>query len=135
MPLRPCPCCRRHVLLSEAHCPFCNEKLSSRSGVALAAALGLGLAMTGCGEGHTTGDAGGTDAGPMPVDSGPMFDAAYGPPPFDAGAMDAGMMLEDGGPAPVDAGPGDAGPGDAGPMAADGGINALYGPPPPPDAG
>ncbi len=105
MELVLCSGCERHIQSDEGACPFCGVTRGPRSakaGLGATVALGLGLAVAGCGDDPT-------------------------PPATDLGA-DSAMVLpdlgpgEDGGPG-VDAGPADAGPDDAGMM-------ALYGPPP-----
>jgi hypothetical protein len=87
--LRQCPCCSRHVRVSEPACPFCAGELddgfrSTPSPRARAAgrlsraalfALGAsGLATAGCGSGSSTGS-GGTQTG-----TGNVL-APYGAPP------------------------------------------------------
>ena len=160
-PLVPCPSCQRHVLTSEAGCPFCGAALprdldaavipaaKQRLSRAAAFVFTTSLAVTGCGSTVTDGgtddvDASSSSTGPDD-DGGAM--AEYGAP-VDAGPGDDGGMMAlygvaaDGGPdddggamaeygAPVDDGGGSA---DYGAPPDDGGAEPLYGaaPPPPP---
>jgi hypothetical protein len=113
MKLTICHHCRRHVKSGEAACPFCGTERADRGTAAaraLVVAVGLGIAVAGCGGDVKEGTGG---AGGMV--------GAYGPPPQDAAAE---AQPSDGS-TDVDV--------DANPVAAYGPVlvDAAYGPPPP----
>jgi hypothetical protein len=88
--LRPCPCCSRHVRVSEPACPFCAGELDDAfrstsprvlavGRLSRAALLALGTSsLTACGSGSVTrsGAEGGAEEGSVTVV------APYGAPPF-----------------------------------------------------
>lgn len=131
MRLTLCRCCRRHMKLADAICPFCGvQRASSTSaGFVLAMAVGVGT-LAACGGSTETGDGNGGEGGSPDKDAaadsaedtgqGGMAgaDAAYGPPPWDA--ADEGPVAAYG-PAPIDAG--------------DEAMSGAYGPPPDASAG
>ena len=131
--LVPCPECDRHVLASDASCPFCGDAIDASVSVpgrprrrlgraatfAFGAAVAAATATTGCGESHSPDDDAGTaqDAGvDAGIDSGGVA-PPYGIPPdpdggvapaYGAPAPDAGFVDPDSGFAPLYGGaPGD----------------------------
>src|SRR5690349_20662257 len=103
LPLVPCPSCQRHVLATEAACPFCAAALPSdlgsravpgtgpgqRLGRAAAFVFGASLAVTACAGSVTTGSGSTESAGASGSSSGGPDDDGgvmthYGNPGFDA---------------------------------------------------
>ena len=141
-PLSPCPGCLRHIIVTEARCPFCAHALTAplpirpdatrRMSRAAVFSFAASLTVAGCGASVTATDA--SPGGDVPVDTGSA----------DTGLADTG--LADTG--PTDTGPRDTGltddgrydlgnvappygvPADAGAPDDDGGAFDLYGSPP-----
>lgn len=139
-PLVPCPACARHVLATERACPFCaaatpadlaarvRPEVRSRLSRSAMAALGAALALSSCSSTVAGGD------GSAPNDS-PAADATPDAPRPDVPAADApraDVVDDDGAPVALY---GDPPPADAGPPDDDGGPVAEYGGPPPMDGG
>ncbi|MFO0609216.1 MAG: hypothetical protein U0324_38990 [Polyangiales bacterium] len=141
-PLVPCPACARHVLATERACPFCaaatpadlaarvRPEVKARMSRSAMAALGAALALSACSSTVASGD------GSAPNDS-PAADATPDAPRPDVPAADApraDVVDDDGGPVALY---GDPPPRDAGVDVVDddGGPVAEYGAPPPQDAG
>jgi hypothetical protein len=47
--MKPCPSCRRHVVLDAPRCPFCGEAIADTTAHRVAFAFGLVAAVVGCG--------------------------------------------------------------------------------------
>jgi hypothetical protein len=141
-PLVPCPACARHVLASERACPFCaaampadlaaraRPEVRARLSRSAMAALGAALTLGACSSTVAGGD------GSVPNDS-PAADATPDAPRPDVPAADApraDVVDDDGGPVALY---GDPPPRDAGADVVDddGGPVAEYGGPPPMDGG
>lgn len=141
-PLIPCPGCARHVLSSERACPFCaaampvdfsarvRPEVKARMSRSAMAALGAAIALSACSSSVVGGD--GSVTADTAVDS-PAADAAPDAP-ADVPRADvprADVVADDGSPQAMygTPPPTDAGPDD------DGGGVAEYGGPPPMDGG
>jgi hypothetical protein len=130
--LAPCPSCGRHVLMSEAACPFCDHAFETaptptagtwarRVGrVGAIAAVAGAVAASGCGPGGAEP----LDGAPAPMDAGD----GDGDGDIDAGDGDGDGDVDAGGPMPEYGAP--APPPDGGDM---GGPMPEYGAPPPGD--
>jgi hypothetical protein len=142
-PLIPCPGCARHVLASERACPFCaaampadftarvRPEVKARMSRSAMAALGAAIALSACSSTVVGGD--GSVTADTAADA-PFADATPDQPRPDAPAPDvprADVVADDGSPLAMYGTPPpvDAGPDD------DGGGVAEYGGPPPMDAG
>lgn len=138
-PLIPCPGCARHVLASERACPFCasampadftarvRPEVKARMSRSAMAALGAAIALSACSSSVAGGD------GSVTADTAADSPAADQSSP-DAPAPDApraNVVADDGSPLAMYGTPPpvDAGPDD------DGGPVAEYGGPPPMDGG
>jgi hypothetical protein len=67
MRLRVCGGCGRHVRWHEPRCPFCGARVAAlpenaRYGLAAAVALGIGVAVSACGDNAAV-----TESGPVPI--------------------------------------------------------------------
>jgi len=130
-PLSPCPSCLRHIVATEARCPFCSHALSAplpvrpdatrRLSRAAVFSFAASLGVAGCSSSVTTTDASaGVD---RPATDAPAESGVADTGPADTGIEDIGNIAPPYGiPAP-----------DAGPPDDDGGMFDLYGSPP--DAG
>lgn len=135
-PLSPCPSCLRHIVATEARCPFCSHALAAplpvrsdatrRLSRAAVFSFAASLGVAGCSSSVTATDASaGVDrpATDVPAESGVADTGPADTGPADTGIEDIGNVAPPYGiPAP-----------DAGPPDDDGGMFDLYGSPP--DAG
>lgn len=126
MTLVPCPQCQRHIGTHHDACPFCQNAVPAGFGARAVpgstkrldrwATFTFAAALTVAACGGTSGDGTIGDGGTGDAGNGGSSDGGGGGTADGGGASDAGLLK-------------DSGPKD------DGGVVALYGLPPPPDAG